>query len=262
MPPGGAPPGMMGMASAGVSKQDASPQDIREAILAVSRAQLAKQSASPDLGNREESTAGSGVPSPQDLVEDPDPSSGKNNGIDPSGKERRKVDSTLGSTAAAHGAEVDKVENFKAEKKDAQVDTSTSNPGDKGLLSSNEPVKSGFEGNMAPSSAQDGATPGGEGAVEGTIEAKLSALRDSYRELNRYREPEGRPGKQRSSLRDDVRGLFGKQSGETSGVEEFVESFLRERGQAPSVADVVKETGASHEVAQAAISTVAGTQGV
>ena len=266
MPPGGAPPpGMMGMASAGASKVDASPQDIRDAILAISRSTLAKQSASDQLTNREEPTAGSGVPSPRELTEDPDPSSGTGRDeIAASGSEKRKITQTLGSNAANHSTDVDRVENFKAEKKETQVDTSTSNPGTKGLLSSNEPVKSGFEGDLGPSSAHKGATPGGEGAVEGTIEEKISALRQSWGDLNLLRGAEPESGsQQRPSVKSEVQALFGKQAqNDSGGAEAFVEGFLRERGKAPSPADVVRETGVTHETAQAAIATIAGSQGV
>lgn len=160
MPPmGAAPPGGGMVATASAHNN----QKIAQRLAALrSIIPSVVEKASKDntiVTDREESVAGSGVAHPSDNPVDPGPSASTtptdtNEML--SSEESAIVDSVLGSNSANANSDPSDVAKFKDEDNDARLETPVSNPQDKDHLSTNEPVRSNREGNLAPSSMQTG----------------------------------------------------------------------------------------------------------
>ena len=91
-----------------------------------------------------------------DLVNDPGPAGKTQLSLEVSPSDEKMIQQALSSNAATTSADQDDLEEYRKERADELVDTNVSNPGTKGQLSSTEPVKGTFEGDMNPSTASTG----------------------------------------------------------------------------------------------------------
>lgn len=140
--------GMVAQASAGKGKRALSAAD----LLAVGR-RILKQSADTDLAGMTREDGRMGGPENSEQVHDPGPASSTQASIEVSAMDQKMISEALGSNAKNVSVDQDDLEEYRRENADALVSTDVSNPGTKGQLSSMEPVKGTFEGNLGPSSA-------------------------------------------------------------------------------------------------------------
>ena len=170
-PPPGGDPGMVAQASAGAKKQ-ASNADLNELIQDICRRKL---SADSELsGNREEPADPSNL-SPEDLAEDPEPSKGKagKKELTLSAEDRAKLDRTIGSIPALTKSDPSDVAGDQ-EPQPGMLETSTSNPGTKGLLATKEPVKGTQEGDYHSKDTK-AATPDGGKDLSGVVSGQKTS---------------------------------------------------------------------------------------
>lgn len=284
-PPAPPAPGMTAMASAGKSKLSEDKMALLRSV--VNRVVKRSADASLERLDREESTAGSGVSSNSDpdMVHDPAPSA-DGSPLQLTPQDRNAVDNVLGSNAGVLAAGQSDLEGFRNESAESLVDTAVSNPGTKGDIDSTEDVKSTFEGDTVPSSAQTGGetytsskssemhSKDEEEEDEGSSEEEemdekdksmkesrvRSILRDMFPELNKVSystmyadgagtsevSPYGGTGESGTSTGD------GSSMGLKKAID-YVKSEVKTNGRIPSSQDVMDECNVREDEAQAAI---------